>query len=66
MYQTTDYERADLILQNRNVWTKSMIDERHRQFSDVSPQAGGAFDREKKMRNDVRSLSDFTLPEWVR
>jgi hypothetical protein len=22
--------------------------------------------RQKKIRNDVRSLSDFTLPEWVR
>jgi len=26
----------------------------------------GKEDQKKKIRNDVRSLSDFTLPEWMR
>jgi len=66
MYQVRAYKQLDTILQNPTLWNKVTIDETTHRFRNANQQVDGTFDSKKKIRNDVRSLSDFTLPEWVR
>ena len=60
MYQQENFEAVNMMQSNLNPWSEVIAGKALSRFERKKVQQP-----EKKMRLDVRSLSDFTLPTWV-
>ena len=66
MYGQTNHEAVKMMLRNPILWNEGVINKKLRRFKLTPSDTMKKDQAEKKMRLDVRSLSDFTLPGWVR